>query len=352
MILVFAGAGGSFAVDEKQYPTTVEFFKRLPKEITDESLFPKVCQFIKDRKGGAIDIEDMLGALGDIQEIAKKIGDPKNIMAYAMRGGLGPIGGYGEFTSTQEAIRTWERDCVTPLKDKINEQVYKFYGALPTPEKLVDWIRLLQGLQKLDPAIEIFTTNYDLVLEEAIELGNINVEWGLVHNRRRVHLEPSFWENPEKLQGGLLTKLHGSVDWQRLNGDIIVGTHRYSGAHRNHCILYPGHKGTPTEEPFVAFHKHLQNVVRQKYGPLSAALFIGYAFRDDHINTILAELSSEIPVYVIHKIPGGDIPDPTFAAFLPFSATVAEDGSGLDDGAVARCLSYLSDKIRVADEQG
>ncbi len=34
MILVFVGAGGSATVDPKQYPTTVEFFSRLPDNIT------------------------------------------------------------------------------------------------------------------------------------------------------------------------------------------------------------------------------------------------------------------------------------------------------------------------------
>ena len=33
MILIFAGAGASYSIDKEQYPTTVEFWERLPDEI-------------------------------------------------------------------------------------------------------------------------------------------------------------------------------------------------------------------------------------------------------------------------------------------------------------------------------
>ena len=64
-----------------------------------------------------------------------------------------------------------------------------------------------------------------------------------------------------------------------------------------HLILYPGYKEVPDEEPFVKFHEHLRAVVQQA----NAAIFIGYAFRDRHINTILSELPSKISKLVINK---------------------------------------------------
>jgi len=50
MILVFAGAGASSAVDHDKYPTTVEFFKRLPSEIKNDKLFSEIEKFLRTKK--------------------------------------------------------------------------------------------------------------------------------------------------------------------------------------------------------------------------------------------------------------------------------------------------------------
>ena len=68
MILVFVGAGGSAAVDPKQYPTTVEFFNRLPPgDITGSSPSFKQSLWLPERTqkedGQRIDIEEVLWRL-------------------------------------------------------------------------------------------------------------------------------------------------------------------------------------------------------------------------------------------------------------------------------------------------
>ena len=66
MILVFAGAGSSAAVDPKQYPTTVEFFNRLPDNIIRDRIFAEVCKFLASQRkeGQPVDIEEVLWGLG------------------------------------------------------------------------------------------------------------------------------------------------------------------------------------------------------------------------------------------------------------------------------------------------
>ena len=348
MILVFVGAGGSAAVDLEQYPTTDKFFKKLPSEITNDALFSSVYTFLQSEKNGeTIDIEDVLGALGELQETFKKINDNTNIVGRVMRGSLGSINGIKDFRAFQDSIAALEGDLITPLKDKINEQVYKFYGTHPAPNKLSDWIRLLKQLQKIDSTLEIFTTNYDLVLEDAIEQAKIDMEFGLVPGQRGTKLETAFWDPTRRpLSGnhrGLLTKLHGSMDWQRLNGDIIVGSPYFSGDHNNQCILYPGHKGTPTEKPFIAFHEHLRKVVREEYEPLTAAIFIGFAFRDDYINNILADLPSEPLKYVITKSDGKHIDDiPPENAPASFRDNCLHGRRGLTEETVESCLGNIT----------
>ena len=350
MILVFVGAGGSAAVDLEQYPTTVGFFKSLPGEIANDPLFLKVYEFLKGQQGKKIvDIENVLETLDDLQEGFKKINNPTNIVGWAMKGRLGLIEGVSDFANFQGSIATWERNQITPLNNKIKEQVYKLYATHPAPNKLSDWIRLLKQLQKIDSTLEIFTTNYDLVLEDAIEQAKIDVEFGLVPGQRGTKLETAFWDPTRRpLSGnhrGLLTKLHGSMDWQRLNGDIIVGSPYFSGDHNNQCILYPGHKGTPTEKPFIAFHEHLRNVVREEYESLTAAIFIGFAFRDDYINTILSDLPPETPTYFITK-PDGKPVDDERPPRAPSTKEYMHLLEGLTAETVERCLKSLSKNVR------
>ena len=347
MILVFVGAGGSAAVDLEQYPTTVGFFEKLPGEITNDGLFSNVRKFLQTQKGKEIiDIEDVLGILGELQETFKKMNDPTNIVGWAMGGRLvGSINGIADFGAFQGSIAALERDLITPLKDKINAQVYKFYGIRPAPEKLSAWIRLLKGLKEIGPAIEIFTTNYDRVLEDATKQADMNMEYGVVHDGLDTYVDYSLW-GPRKRplpnnRRGLLTKLHGSVDWQRLDGNITRSAPRFTGDHQNHCILYPGHKGTPTEEPFISFHEHLRTVVRGEYEPLSAAIFIGFAFRDDHINTILSDLPSETLKFVITKS-AGDLIDNIPPTGAPFTDTCLHWRGGFTAKTAEDCLLAIS----------
>ena len=214
MILVFVGAGGSAAVDPKQYPTTVGFFESLPSETTDNPSFGEVHKFLKSKKKGeTIDIEDVLGALDELQKTFKKINDSTNIVGRTMSGHLVPIKGISDFGAFQESIASWERDTITPLNNRIKGQVYNFYAAIPEIEKLSDWALLLKGLEKIDPALEIFTTNYDLVLETVIKETGINVETGRVSDNIRTRLDTTFWKARREGKRGLFTKLHGSVDW-------------------------------------------------------------------------------------------------------------------------------------------
>jgi hypothetical protein len=54
MILVLAGAGASCALDAQRYPTTAEFFKRLPKKVLRNKLFAQVCEFLKGPSAPAV----------------------------------------------------------------------------------------------------------------------------------------------------------------------------------------------------------------------------------------------------------------------------------------------------------
>ena len=347
MILVFVGAGGSAAVDPEQYPTTVGFFKGLPGEIKDSPIFLKACEFLKKKKGKEIiDIEDVLEILDEFQEDCRKVTSPTTMVGWTISGTSGLMNGIN-----LSPVANLVNQQIAPLNSDIKKQVYELYATRPAPNKLSAWIRLLKGLEEIDSSLEIFTTNYDLVLEGAIEEAEVKVDCGLNRSQRSTRLDPAGWNSSSRPlfgpDGGLLTKLHGSVDWQRHNGDIIVGSPYFSGDHNNQCILYPGHKGTPTEKPFIAFHEHLRKVVREEYEPLTAAIFIGFAFRDDYINTILADLPPATPTCFITKPKPDEKPtDDERPPRAPSTNEYMHLLEGLTAGTVERCLASISKSVR------
>ena len=309
MILVFVGAGGAAAVDPEQYPTTVEFFNRLPDDITEDPLFVKIHEFLKIKKGGQpIDIEEVLWNLDELRDYFQTSRNTEAIAGWIMTEHRinQLIENTRDLSNLLNGMSNLESQ-IQNLKDEINAQVYNFYATPPNPEKLSDWVQLLKGLAGADSTIEIFTTNYDLILETAIKEAKIKVKTGRAFDDIQTKLDTALWESPKQSLDfdGRLTKLHGSVDWQLRNEEIIMSP-VFTGDHQKHLVLYPGYKGVPRQEPFDKFHEYLQRVV----GEANAAIFIGFAFRDEYINTILSDLPQEIPKFAINK--DSTLPDLTF----------------------------------------
>ena len=277
-------------------------------------LFFQICTFLEIQKDEQpIDIEEILWTLDELATLRRRclsVCDPEKIFGWLLSGRMSGILGEANniIASFQQQMYDSGWNQIENLKDDINALVYDLYATPPDKDKLSNWVQLLQGLVQYDSNIEIFTTNYDRVLEQVIDVGKINLETGLKSNVDSLILDTSIWDTPGVPYNnhGRLTKLHGSVNWQRSNEGIIISNPIFTGNHQQHSILYPGYKGEPNEEPFTKFHEHLQAVVQQA----SAAIFIGYAFRDDYINTILSELPSEIPKFVINR--DDSLPDFSF----------------------------------------
>lgn len=300
MILVFAGAGASKAVSPKQYPTTVEYFDRLPQEIKNDKIFDQVLRFVKHKsESEVVDIEQVLWALDDWRVFADAMTDDSRLPGWLISGNK-IIKATGQSVDWQQVLNHARSldSHIDSLAGKINRNVYEWYSEVPGDGDLKrSWIPLLSSLASIDRHIEIFTTNYDLVLERAVELGRIPVELGRVGTLQPI-LDVKQWDvtDDASSRGGLLTKLHGSVDWSHGPRAIHVGTPTFRGNHQDHVIIYPGYKGTPTEPPFREFHQYFERAV----GHADALVFVGFAFRDPYINDVLRRRVSNAPVVVIN----------------------------------------------------
>lgn len=288
-ILVFAGAGASKAVNSSKYPTTVEFFDSLPQEIRQDGYFKMILEFIRKDLGSEarIDVEVLLWRLGELLSTLEKFGNTDELLGWFLDGGrlIKPLGKDLDLAAFHQ-IAEKATPRVADLVSSINTRVYDLYVRQPEERELAaNWLPLLKALKRNEAPVELFTTNYDLVLETALDrLSGRLVDTGWRGNVIR-SLEMPLWTDPgENARDiGLLTKLHGSVNWTRgdREGQIFVSDPVFKG-HDRAAIVYPGFKGSPTSEPFKAFHQHFERVLQRT----DIAVFIGFAFRDEHINDL------------------------------------------------------------------
>jgi hypothetical protein len=164
--------------------------------------------------------------------------------------------------------------------------------------KLAKWVNNIER----DKPIEIFTTNYDLLLEEAFEALKVPYFDGFVGTRfpffdlRAVEdsLIPNHWTR--------LWKIHGSINWY-LNES--KGVYRSTSLEESDSyIIHPSHLkyDQSRKMPYLALIDRLNKFLRQN----SAVLIMsGYSFSDDHLNdTILNALRANPTAMVIALLHG------------------------------------------------
>lgn len=301
MITIFAGAGASMAVNTKKFPATKEFFTQLPNDIKENKLFNEIVNFIKQEEinESLIDIEEILFPLYKLREMLVSTENKKNAFGWLLNANRLP-----SLTNTKDVSQIFI-DMTSKLHNQtrnlinmINEQVYNLYYQNPDKKELQsNWSFLLKLLMEKNDQIEIFTTNYDLVIESALHF--------LDNNRHKVItgraegpapiIEPDMWPSTDLMKPLddkqtmperyiRLTKLHGSVDWiRRPDGKIGCGNPVFTGNHNQHLIIYPGFKDNPKDELLSRFHFHFSDCLRNTKN----ILYIGFAFRDQYINSLI-----------------------------------------------------------------
>jgi hypothetical protein len=311
-ILIFAGAGASTAVSPENYPTTVEFFNRLPDEVRRDKVLGFIETWYRDHpqeSGGPLDIEIVLWALDDLITNLDLLRDAKKFYQYLLRNDVllrwtekyqdKPLRRINEVLQHFPRIVPQLRE----LKTSINSRVYDLYSRAPTHSQLEHTrLPLLEGLLRTDWRVELATTNYDVVLEAALD--------ALKHPRKPAtgrpesgiyrYLDLNVWQSPLQ-PDGLLTKLHGSVDWSRDEEQVLVGAPLFTGQESRHVIIYPGFKGAPESKELALFH----NYFAQAIASAEAVVVVGFAFRDAYINQLFQDnLDKGATIFTINPAQG------------------------------------------------
>ena len=171
-------------------------------------------------------------------------------------------------------------DLARRICEKIGNQVCSCLPEESNPfSQLISWIA---GTQR-EHSVEIFTPNYDLLIEEAFERARVAYFDGFTGSHlpffdpASVSLDqfPSRWSR--------LWKLHGSLGW-KVMGDTVVRT----GEREATELIYPDHLkyDQVTRLPYSALFERLRQFLTT---PDTLLICTGFSFLDSHICAVLDE---------------------------------------------------------------
>lgn len=169
--------------------------------------------------------------------------------------------------------------------ERVCEEIGKIV-AVTLPERgsaysdIVTWIT---GAGR-DHPIEIFTTNYDLLLEEALERVRAPYFDGFTGGREPFFDPVTVSNNDLPARWTRLWKLHGSLGWSSNGKDEVIRSGKDSARH----LVFPEHlKYEQTQKaPYAALLDRLRAFLAT---PDTLLISIGFSFADAHISARIDE---------------------------------------------------------------
>ncbi|WP_428003613.1 SIR2 family protein [Acidovorax sp.] len=198
------------------------------------------------------------------------------------------------------------------LSKKICSLIYDIVSQpLPTGENpFSDTISWINGINRNHP-VEIFTTNYDLLFEEAMERVKTPYFDGFSGSKVPFFDPSSISNNDLPKRWVRLWKLHGSIGWsQSTTGEIIR-----SNADAGSTMVYPSHiKYDQTQSaPFSSLFERLKNFLLE---PDTLLICSGFSFADAHISAKLSECMSANPSSALIALQYQNLDKEVYAADL------------------------------------
>lgn len=164
--------------------------------------------------------------------------------------------------------------------EKIGDHVSPRLPAGSNPySQLISWI---SGTQR-EHSVEIFTPNYDLLVEEAFERARVAYFDGFTGSHLPFFDPASVTLDEFPARWSRLWKLHGSLGW-KVVGDAVVRT----GQRQATELIYPDHLkyDQVTRLPYSALFERLRQFLT---APDTLLICSGFSFLDSHICAVLDE---------------------------------------------------------------
>ncbi|WP_440974673.1 SIR2 family protein [Pseudomonas koreensis] len=261
-ILVGAGAPLAIHVNEKN-------------EIDPEgkSLIPGVDALTLQATSGLTVIQT-----GAVDSIKKSLGINANIESILSRIRL------LEQALGETVVQGLDSDGYKKLGKEICKNIGQIVGvSLPKERNAYsDLIAWITGTVR-SSSVEIFTTNYDFLFEEAFERVRSPYFDGFSGGSKPFFDPVSVAGDDLPARWAKLWKMHGSLGWALEDGAVVRGHGREAAE-----LVYPDHLkyDLTQKQPYSALFERLKRFLLT---PDSLLLTIGFSFRDAHICAVLDE---------------------------------------------------------------
>ena len=307
METIFFGAGASKYFDiptTKEFPDEFEDYLGKNRENNEKRLYEKIKDRCKEATN--LDLEAILTLLEDLSD--KKRLDRR----FEHPSILFPLGGKSKYN---ESDVKYVSEAAKQLKEKLKRFIVQKCSSFP--EKFKDKISVYteffdlifreyslktyvdEGKRQNGRHCEIFTTNYDLCIENYcsnIKMPFIN---GQTINNTRTQIVDITKNNFElyhnKYQGFQIYKLHGSINWYKIRDkdirDVIfwsdipaeAGAKTFDNTEiESELIIYPIQEKQIYKDPFSDMFNRLKDSLETS----DYCFVVGYSFRDEEINNI------------------------------------------------------------------
>jgi hypothetical protein len=183
------------------------------------------------------------------------------------------------------------RTFLTEAKSTILRKCTEFLESANLPAHEM-FLHRLSRRRSRDRRLKLFTTNYDLCFERATSaIGAVAIDGFSFMAPRRY--DPRYFDydivrrsrsgesQSNYLEGViLLHKLHGSVNWERREGDIFETD---SPAPDRACLIYPasGKYQQSYSQPYLESISQYLAALRE---PNTCVMIVGFGFNDDHLS--------------------------------------------------------------------
>ena len=189
-----------------------------------------------------------------------------------------------------EEVRGLKANEMVSLERAICEEIFQLvYVSLPDKKgpyhQLAQWI----GSVDREHSVELFTTNYDLLMEEALEDLRVPYFDGFIGTKNPFFdpLAIDEEEMPKRWAG--LWKLHGSINWKQ-----EIATRRVSRgdpsqiSEQERRLIHPSHLKYDESRrmPYLAMFDRLKSFMRK---PSCLLVTIGFSFDDEHLNEVIRQ---------------------------------------------------------------
>mgnify|MGYP001296040498 CR=1 FL=1 len=174
------------------------------------------------------------------------------------------------------------------FKSLIKEQISEWVKPKEGYDKASYYQNFISLQNEIGETLKIFTLNYDLCFERTIERneGSLNLEMGF-SDRKWSYKHFDSIDSETHGTHFALYKLHGSVNWKRIDESITIEDDPVRDAE---LIFGTPYKLTSTDPYFFYSTEFRKSLLSQK---AKLIITIGYSFYDDYLNKFITQAMKE-----------------------------------------------------------